>query len=81
MVLVGSLAVEFHAVVDGHVVLALLLQHQMGVHIAQLLRDAEAEVDGIPGPHRTKGLLEVGVKAVEQTRQNGSSFLKKSPGQ
>ena len=35
----------------------------------------------LTGAHRAEGLLEVGVETIEQTRQKGSSFLKKSPGQ
>ena len=53
-----------------YVVFTLLLDHQMRVHIAQLFWDAEGQVHGLPGPHCTKGLLEIGVVAIEQTRQN-----------
>ena len=79
MVLVGCLTVKFHAVVHGHIVFALLLQHKVRVHIAQLLGDAQGQVHALPGAHGTKGLLKVGVVAVEQTRQKRSSFLKKAP--
>ena len=52
----------------------------MRVYIAQLLRDAEGQMHTLTGAHRTEGLLEVGVETIEQTRQKGSSFLKKAPG-
>ena len=57
------------------------LEDEVGVYIAQLLRDAEGQMHTLTGAHRTEGLLEVGVETIEQTRQKGSSFLKKSPGQ
>ena len=79
MVLVGGLAVKFHAVVHGHIVFALLLQYKVRVHIAQLLGNAQGQVHSLPGAHGTKGLFKVGVVAVEQTRQKRSSFLKKAP--
>ena len=81
VVLMGRLTVEFHPVVDGDIVLALFLEDEMRVYIAQLLRDAEGQMHTLTGAHRTEGLLEVGVETIEQTRQKGSSFLKKSPGQ
>ena len=81
VVLMGRLAVKLHPVVDGNIVLALFLQDEMRVYIAQLLRDAEGQMHTLTGAHRTEGLLEVGVETIEQTRQKGSSFLKKSPGQ
>ena len=77
MVLVGGLAVKFHAVVHGHIVFALLLQYKVRVHIAQLLGDAQGQVHSLPGAHGTKGLLKVGVVAVEQTRQKDRPFSKK----
>ena len=77
----GRPTVELHPVVDGHVIPALLLQYEVGVNIAQLFRDAEGQMHALAGAYRTEGLLEIGVKAIEQTRQKGSSFLKKSPGQ
>ena len=77
----GRLAVELHPVVDGNIVLALFLEDEMRVYIAQLLRDAEGQMHTLTGAHRAEGLLEVGVETIEQTRQKGSSFLKKSPGQ
>ena len=77
----GRLAVELHPVVDGDIVPALFLEDEMRVYIAQLLRDAEGQMHTLTGAHRTEGLLEVGVETIEQTRQKGSSFLKKSPGQ
>ena len=79
VVLFGRLAVKLHAVVHGHIVLALLLENQVRVHIAQLFRNAQGQVHGLPGTHSTKGLLEIGIIAVEQTRQKRSSFLKKAP--
>ena len=81
VVLMGRLAVELHPVVDGDIVPALFLEDEMRVYIAQLLRDAEGQMHTLTGAHRTEGLLEVGVETIEQTRQKGSSFLKKSPGQ
>ena len=81
VVLMGRLAVELHPVVDGDIVLALFLKDEVGVYIAQLLRDAEGQMHTLTGAHRAEGLLEVGVETIEQTRQKGSSFLKKSPGQ
>ncbi len=70
VVLFGGLTVKLHAVMHRYVVFTLLLDHQMRVHIAQLFWDAEGQVHGLPGPHCTKGLLEIGVVAIEQTRQN-----------
>ena len=81
VVLMGRLAVELHPVVDGDIVPALFLEDEMRVYIAQLLRDAEGQMNTLTGAHRAEGLLEVGVETIEQTRQKGSSFLKKSPGQ
>ena len=81
VVLMGRLAVELHPVVDGDIVLALFLEDEVRVYIAQLLRDAEGQMHTLTGAHRSEGLLEVGVETIEQTRQKGSSFLKKSPGQ
>ena len=81
VVLMGRLAVKLHPVVDGNIVPALFLEDEMRVYIAQLLRDAEGQMHTLTGAHRTEGLLEVGVETIEQTRQKGSSFLKKSPGQ
>ena len=81
VILMGRLAVEPHPVVDGHVIPALLLQYEVGVNIAQLFRDAEGQMHVLTGAYRAEGLLEIGVEAIEQTRQKGSSFLKKSPGQ
>ena len=75
----GRLAVELHPVVDGNIVLALFLEDEVRVHIAQLFRDAEGQVHSLPGAHRTKGLLEIGVEAVEQTRQMGSFLSQKKP--
>ena len=79
MVLVGGLAIKFHAVVHGHIVFALLLQHKVRVHVTHILGDAQGKVYRLPGAHGTKGLFEVGVVAVEQARQKESSFLKKAP--
>ena len=81
VVLMGRLAVKLHPVVDGDIVPALFLEDEMRVYIAQLLRDAEGQMHTLTGAHRAEGLLEVGVETIEQTRQKGSSFLKKSPGQ
>ena len=81
VILMRRLAVELHPVVDGHVIPALLLQYEMRVNIAQLFRDAEGQMHALAGAYRAEGLLEIGVEAIEQTRQKGSSFLKKSPGQ
>ncbi len=66
----GRLAVKFHAVMHGHVIPALLLRDEVWVHIAQLFRDAEGQMHPLPGAYRTEGLLEIGVKAIEQTRQS-----------
>ena len=60
---------------------ALFLEHQMRIDIAQLFRDAKGQMHALAGAYRAEGLLEIGVEAIEQTRQKGSSFLKKSPGQ
>ena len=80
MVLFGRLAVKFHPVMDGHIVLALFLDDEVWVHIAQLFRDAEGPVHRLPGAHGTKGLLEIGVIAVEQTRQGKiDPFSKNAP--
>ena len=81
VILMGRLAVELHPVVDGNVIPALLLQYEVRVNIAQLFRDAEGQMHALTSAHRAEGLLEIGVEAIEQTRQKGSSFLKKSPGQ
>ena len=77
VVLLGGLAVELHAVVHRHIVGALFLEHKVRVNIAQFFRDAEGQVYGLPGPHGAEGLLEIGVVAIEQTRQNGRPFSKK----
>ncbi len=79
MVLLGGLAVELHAIVHRHVIFPLLLEHQMRIDIAQLFRDAKGQTHSLAGPQRAKGLLEIGVIAIEQTRQKRSSFLKKAP--
>ena len=66
---------------DGHIVLALFLDDEVWVHIAQLFRDAEGQVHRLPGAYGTKGLLEIGVIAVKQTRQGKiDPFSKKRPG-
>ena len=77
MVLLGGLPLEVHSVVDGHIVFALLADHQVRVHISQVFRYAERQPHRLPGGHRTKGLLELGVEAIEQTRQNGSFLSNK----
>ena len=79
VVLPGGLAVEVHPVVDGNIELTLFFQDKVRVYIAQLLGDAERQPDSLPGAHRTKGLLEIGVKTVEQTRQVGSFLSQKKP--
>ena len=80
VVLPGGLAVEVHPVVDGNIELTLFFQDKVRVYIAQLFGDAERQPDSLPGAHRTKGLLEIGVKTVEQTRQSGVvPFSKKAP--
>ena len=79
VVLPGGLAVEVHPVVDGNIELALFFQDKVRVYIAQLFGDAERQPDSLPGAHRTKGLLEIGVKTVEQTRQVGSFLSQKKP--
>ena len=81
VILMRRLAVELHPVVDGHIIPALLLQYEVRVNIAQLFRDAEGQMHALTSAYRAEGLLEIGVEAIEQTRQKGSSFLKKSPGQ
>ena len=63
----------------GNIVLALFLQDKVRIHIAQLFGHAEHQMHSLPGPHGTERLLEVGIIAVEQTRQKRSSFLKKAP--
>ena len=80
VVLLGGLAVELHAVVHRHVVFSLLLEHQMRIHIAQLFRDAKGQAYGLTGPQCAKGLLEIGVVAIEQTRQSRVVLSQKSPG-
>ena len=79
VVLPGGLAIEVHPVVDGNIELALFFQDKVRVYIAQLFGDAERQPDSLPGAHRTKGLLEIGVKTVEQTRQVGSFLSQKKP--
>jgi len=70
VVLLGGLAVELHAVVHRHVIFSLFLEHQMRIDIAQLFRDAKGQAHSLTGPQRTKWLLEIGVVAIEQTRQS-----------
>ena len=79
VVLPGGLAIEVHPVVDGNIELTLFFQDKVRVYIAQLFGDAERQPDSLPGAHRTKGLLEIGVKTVEQTRQVGSFLSQKKP--
>ena len=79
VVLPGGLAIEVHPVVDGNIELALFFQDKVRVYIAQLFGDAERQPDSLPGAHCTKGLLEIGVKTVEQTRQVGSFLSQKKP--
>ena len=80
VVLLGGLAVELHAVVHRHVIFSLLLEHQMRIDIAQLFRDAQGQTYGLTGPQCAKGLLEIGVVAIEQTRQSRVVLSQKSPG-
>ena len=80
VVLLGGLAVKVHPVVDRHIELALLLEDKVRVHIAEVFRHAEGQPDALSGSDRAEGLLEIGVEAVEQTRQNGVvPFSKKAP--
>ena len=52
----------------------------MRIDIAQLFRDAKSQAHGLTGPQRTKWLLEIGVVAIEQTRQSRVVLSQKSPG-
>ena len=62
VVLLGCLARELHAVMHGS--LAVLGQHQVGVHIAQGFRDRQAKSDLLPGRHRAKRRFAGGIQAV-----------------
>ena len=75
----GGLTVEIHPVKDRHVPRALFLQDEVGVDIAQLLRDGQGQVQRLPGGQRAEGALIIGVAAVEQAIQMWS-FLSKKPG-
>src|SRR5699024_2898765 len=59
--------------------ISLLLQDEVGVHIAQLLGDGQGQVEGLPGGQGAEGALVIGVAAVEQAIQD-RSFLSKKPG-
>ena len=62
VVLLGCLARKLHAVMHGS--LAVLGQHQVGVHIAQGFRDRQAKSDLLPGRHRAKRRFAGGIQAV-----------------